>query len=182
MKTLEYNGYKGSIKWNEYIKRYYGSILDVEDTFPYGGGSLEELEKDFQLIVDNYIEFRKKHPNIEMFYKGFKGYVHWYEPRQPCYYGEVLDVDGCFLYEGDNVEELEKDFQLAVEDYIIFREKHFENIKMSYKGYTGSIEWSRPDQCYFGKILDVRGLFSYEGNDLEELKKDFYEVVDEYIE
>lgn len=53
---------------------------------------------------------------------------------------------------------------------------------MKYKGYWGSVEYSEEDNCLFGKILGIRGLISYEGQSVEELKKYFHEAVDEYFE
>lgn len=53
---------------------------------------------------------------------------------------------------------------------------------MKYKGYWGSVEYSEDDDCLFGKILGIRGLISYEGQTVQELRKYFHESVDEYLE
>lgn len=53
---------------------------------------------------------------------------------------------------------------------------------ISYKGYTGSIEYSDMDKRYYGKVLYISSLISYEGNNLVELKKDFYEAIDDYLQ
>jgi len=55
--------------------------------------------------------------------------------------------------------------------------------KLKYKGYTGSVEYSPEDECLFGKVLGLRkGVFiSYEGNSVEELKKDFEGGIDDYL-
>lgn len=53
---------------------------------------------------------------------------------------------------------------------------------MEYKGYTGSIEYSRHDGCFYGKIEDIADLANYEGRTLEELENSFHEAVDDYIE
>ena len=50
---------------------------------------------------------------------------------------------------------------------------------LEYKGRVGSIEFSREDNLLFGKILGVRGLYSYEGASVEELTEDFRRAVDE---
>ncbi|MDR1154657.1 MAG: type II toxin-antitoxin system HicB family antitoxin [Bacteroidales bacterium] len=53
---------------------------------------------------------------------------------------------------------------------------------LTYKGYTGSIEFSLMDKCLFGKILGFeKGVISYEGQTLEELEKDFKAGVDDYL-
>lgn len=53
---------------------------------------------------------------------------------------------------------------------------------MEYKGYLGSVEYSDEDDCLFGKVQGIRGLISYEGNTVKELKQAFREAVDEYLE
>ena len=52
---------------------------------------------------------------------------------------------------------------------------------MEYKGYTGSVEFSAEDKVFFGKVLGIRALLSYEGSNAEELLDDFRGVVDEYL-
>ena len=54
--------------------------------------------------------------------------------------------------------------------------------QMIYKGYTGSIEWSEPDNLFYGKILGIRSLVLYDGENLEDLKKDFHEAIDFYLD
>ncbi|MDE6804194.1 MAG: type II toxin-antitoxin system HicB family antitoxin [Muribaculaceae bacterium] len=55
--------------------------------------------------------------------------------------------------------------------------------KLKYKGYSGTVEYSPEDNCLFGKVLGLRGtLISYEGNSIEEIKKDFEQAVDDYLE
>jgi predicted HicB family RNase H-like nuclease len=53
---------------------------------------------------------------------------------------------------------------------------------MTYKGYKGSIEFSRKDNCYFGTIQGIKSLISYEGQNLEELKDGFHYMTDDYLE
>ncbi|MCI2031728.1 type II toxin-antitoxin system HicB family antitoxin, partial [Limosilactobacillus sp.] len=53
---------------------------------------------------------------------------------------------------------------------------------LHYKDYYGTIETSLKDNILYGKVVGIRGLLSYEGNTLEELKKDFRGVVDEYLD
>lgn len=53
---------------------------------------------------------------------------------------------------------------------------------LKYKNYLGSVEYSAEDDCLYGKVVGIRGLISYEGNSLDELKQDFYDAVDEYLE
>lgn len=52
---------------------------------------------------------------------------------------------------------------------------------MEYKGYTGSIEYSRHDGCFYGKIENIAELANYAGRTLEELENSFREAVDDFI-
>ncbi|MDK2979489.1 MAG: hypothetical protein PWP52_2203 [Bacteroidales bacterium] len=52
---------------------------------------------------------------------------------------------------------------------------------LEYKGYTGSIEYSKEDDLLFGKVLGIRGLISYEGKTGKELEEDFKEAIDAYL-
>ena len=53
---------------------------------------------------------------------------------------------------------------------------------LSYKGYRGSVEYSAPDRCFFGKILGIRSCILYEGKDLDSIEEGFRESVDEYLD
>ncbi len=52
---------------------------------------------------------------------------------------------------------------------------------MEYKGYIGSIEFSEEDELFFGKVLGIRSLISYEGTNAKELISDFHQAVDAYL-
>ncbi len=53
---------------------------------------------------------------------------------------------------------------------------------LTYKGYTGTVECSEEDDCLFGHIVGIRGYISYEGYSFKELKEDFHDAVDDYLE
>lgn len=53
---------------------------------------------------------------------------------------------------------------------------------LKYKGFKGSVEFSEEDNCYYGKVLNITSLLSYEGDDLESLEQDFKEVVDYWLD
>lgn len=48
---------------------------------------------------------------------------------------------------------------------------------MRYKDFYGTIEYSLDDNIFYGKVIGINGLISYEGKILEELIKDFNEIV-----
>lgn len=55
---------------------------------------------------------------------------------------------------------------------------------LKYKGFIGSIEAELNDDTLYGKVLglDKKTLITYEGKTLTELKKDFKNAIDDYIE
>ena len=54
---------------------------------------------------------------------------------------------------------------------------------LEYNGYKGSVEYSKEDNCLFGKVQGMsKALILYEGQTLEELRKDFEAGVDSYLE
>lgn len=55
-------------------------------------------------------------------------------------------------------------------------EKH-----LYYRGYTGNVRYSQEDGCFYGIVQNIKGMATYEGTTLEELEKDYQEVVDDYI-
>jgi len=52
---------------------------------------------------------------------------------------------------------------------------------MEYRGYVGSVEFSQADSLFFGKVMGIRSLISYEGTSARALVKDFEEAVDAYL-
>ena len=52
---------------------------------------------------------------------------------------------------------------------------------IQYKGYVGSVEFSEEDRIFYGKVMGVRSLISYEGENEKELLNDFHAAVDDYL-
>jgi len=52
---------------------------------------------------------------------------------------------------------------------------------LSYKNYNGTVEYSKEDNCLFGKVIGIKLLLSYEGDSVKELEQDFQNVIDEYL-
>lgn len=53
---------------------------------------------------------------------------------------------------------------------------------MEYKGYVGSVEFSEEDGIFFGKVMGIRSLISYEGTDARSLVEDFHGAIDDYLQ
>ena len=57
-----------------------------------------------------------------------------------------------------------------------------ENV-MKYKGYWAEIKYSDEDECFCGKIEGIKNsLILFEGQNVKELKKDFKDAIDSYLE
>jgi predicted HicB family RNase H-like nuclease len=52
---------------------------------------------------------------------------------------------------------------------------------LNYKGYTGTIEYSKEDEVLFGKVLGIQALISFEGKTGRELENDFKEAIEDYL-
>jgi predicted HicB family RNase H-like nuclease len=52
---------------------------------------------------------------------------------------------------------------------------------MVYKGYRGSIDYSKDDKLLIGKVLGIRDSLSYHGSSVEEVEYAFKEAVDDYL-
>ena len=54
---------------------------------------------------------------------------------------------------------------------------------LKYKGYTGSVEFNAADDCLHGKVLGMtKDSITFEGETVSELKTDFQNAIDSYIE
>lgn len=53
---------------------------------------------------------------------------------------------------------------------------------MTYKGYIGSVDYSEEDNCLYGKVLGMcKDAITYEGENVNDLRKDFEDAVDDYL-
>jgi len=53
---------------------------------------------------------------------------------------------------------------------------------LDYKGYHGSVEYNSEDKILHGKVLGIRSMITYKGNDVETIEQDFRESVDAYLD
>lgn len=53
---------------------------------------------------------------------------------------------------------------------------------LKHKGYFGTSEISSEDGCYFGKILSIKDLVTYEADSADALNTAFVQAVDYYLE
>ena len=54
---------------------------------------------------------------------------------------------------------------------------------MKYKGYWAKVEYSDEDECFCGKVEGLKNdLICFEGKTVKELKEDFKNAIDNYLE
>jgi predicted HicB family RNase H-like nuclease len=52
---------------------------------------------------------------------------------------------------------------------------------LHYKNYTGSVEFSEHDAVFYGKVIGIKSLISFEGESVSAITDDFHKAVDEYL-
>src|SRR5438445_9965869 len=52
---------------------------------------------------------------------------------------------------------------------------------LEYKGYYASLHFSSEDDVFYGKLLGIDDLVNFEGASVTELRKAFYEAVNDYL-
>ena len=54
---------------------------------------------------------------------------------------------------------------------------------MKYKGYWAKVQYSDEDECFWGEIEGLKNdSITFEGQTVKELKKDFKDAIDHYLE
>lgn len=56
-KLLYYRGYAGNVRYSQDDNCYYGIVQNIKGLVTYEGVTLEELEKYYQEVVDDYITY-----------------------------------------------------------------------------------------------------------------------------
>ncbi|HEX6037602.1 type II toxin-antitoxin system HicB family antitoxin [Longimicrobium sp.] len=54
-------------------------------------------------------------------------------------------------------------------------------MSMTYKGYTGTMEYDSEDRIFHGRVIGVTDIISFEGTSVDELEADFRNGVDNYL-
>jgi predicted HicB family RNase H-like nuclease len=52
---------------------------------------------------------------------------------------------------------------------------------LEYKGYYASVHFSSEDDVFYGKLLGIDDLVNFEGASVKELRKNFYDAVNDYL-
>ena len=52
---------------------------------------------------------------------------------------------------------------------------------MEYKGYVAKVEYDEVAEIFHGEVINLRDVITFEGNSVEELKKELRESVEDYL-
>lgn len=55
--TIKYKNFLGSVDYSAEDDRLYGKIIGIEDMVIFDGSSVEEIRKNFEKAVDDYLEY-----------------------------------------------------------------------------------------------------------------------------
>lgn len=61
---LSYENYNGTVEYSKEDKCLFGKVIGIKSLLSYEGDSVQELEEDFQDVIDRYLEDCKER-NIE---------------------------------------------------------------------------------------------------------------------
>ena len=52
---------------------------------------------------------------------------------------------------------------------------------MTHKGYTARVEYDERDNIFVGRVLGIRTMISFHGKTVDQLRKEFRSVVEDYV-
>jgi predicted HicB family RNase H-like nuclease len=53
---------------------------------------------------------------------------------------------------------------------------------MEYKGYIGKVEFDDEANLFYGEVINLRDVVTFQGETVNELRKAFHDSVDDYLE
>lgn len=68
---LSYKNYNGTVEYSNEDRCLFGKVIGLKSLLSYEGDSVQELEKDFQMVIDEYLEdCKERNVQPEQPYKG----------------------------------------------------------------------------------------------------------------
>jgi predicted HicB family RNase H-like nuclease len=53
---------------------------------------------------------------------------------------------------------------------------------LKYQDYTATIHYSAADEVFFGKVIEINDLITFEGASIAELRAGFQDAIEDYLE
>lgn len=131
--AIIYKDFIGDCNYSHEDNVYYGQIIGIKDLVTYESSYLEGMPNALKEAIEDYLQMCKELKTEEFTYKGFKS-LCTYNPEDNSYSGEVDTVNAKLIYKGYSLDESEKCFQKAIDDYINrLIEENNENVKTKQK-------------------------------------------------
>ena len=54
---MNYKGYIGTVQFDDAAEIFHGEVINMRDVITFQGDTVEGLKKEFQLSIDDYLEF-----------------------------------------------------------------------------------------------------------------------------
>jgi predicted HicB family RNase H-like nuclease len=54
---MKYKNYEAAVRYDEEAEVFYGEVINTRDVITFQGKSVEELKKEFENSVEDYLEF-----------------------------------------------------------------------------------------------------------------------------
>ena len=75
---LSYKNYNGTVEYSKEDSCLFGKVVGIKSLLSYEGNSVQELEQDFQNVIDEYLaDCRERNVEPEQPYKG----ATWISPE-----------------------------------------------------------------------------------------------------
>lgn len=153
----------------EQIKKHWDLIPNNTDILVTHGPPYGVLDMNMRGMPCGCEELRKSvtglKPKLHVF-----GHIHEG-------YGTQIIEETTFI----NASQLNHKYYLTNEPIVIEIGSLEINKLFCYEGFTGSIEFSEVDNCFYGKILDVDDLVTYEAETKQQLEFEFKIAVNDYL-
>jgi predicted HicB family RNase H-like nuclease len=53
---------------------------------------------------------------------------------------------------------------------------------MNYKGYIGKVEYDEKSETFFGKVINIKDIITFQGKSVSELKRAFKDSIEDYLD
>ena len=54
---MSYKGYQAALKYDDEAEVFHGEVVGTSDVIFFKGGSVEELNREFRVSIDDYLDF-----------------------------------------------------------------------------------------------------------------------------
>lgn len=108
-------------------------------------------------------------------YRGFKGSYEFDESANR-YHGRLTNTSDLVTFECTDENDIEKEFKLAVDDYLVFKRSKF-----GYKGFVYKYEFDRKSKLFIGQVYNTEDIITFTFDNVSKGDEEFKRTVDNYL-